>query len=334
VLVVLLLGTIYAIRGTLIVFAIALLFAYLLYPLMDLIDRHLTTKNRMPALAMTFLLLIGILAIFGIFLGSVVADQAVNLAHQAPALLDRIRQNPAPGPQGVRTLKSEVSGLIEGQIRQHYSEIATAVPRLGLRVLSASRNLIYLIVIPILSFLILRDGRQIRDGFLEMLDSGQVAAEDTLMDVHHLLLVYMRSLLFLCCATFISLCIVLSAMGVPFAILLASIAFPLEFIPLIGPLAAAVIIIVVSAVSGYAHVLWLVVYLGCYRLFQDYMLSPHLMGQGVELHPLMIIFGVFAGAQIGGVAGVFLSIPSLALIRLLYHHLRKGRVARRLRPAG
>jgi predicted PurR-regulated permease PerM len=121
-------------------------------------------------------------------------------------------------------------------------------------------------------------------------------------------------------------------MGVPYAVLLASIAFPLEFIPLVGPLSAAAIIITVSAVSGYAHVLWVVIYLGLYRLFQDYVLSPHLMSQGVELHPLMIIFGVFAGGLIGGIAGIFLSIPVLALLRLLYHRARKAQAARHLQP--
>jgi predicted PurR-regulated permease PerM len=204
------------------------------------------------------------------------------------------------------------------------------VPRVAISVLSASRNLVYLVIIPILSFLLLRDGRKILDAFIDMLDTGQETAKDTLADVHELLLLYMRSLLFLCCATFVSLSIVLSAMGLPYAILLASIAFPLEFIPLVGPLTAAAIIIAVSVVSGYAHVWWVVVYLGLYRLFQDYVLSPHLMSKGVELHPLMIILGVLAGGEIGGVAGIFLSVPALALIRLLYHRARKMKTARRI----
>jgi len=204
------------------------------------------------------------------------------------------------------------------------------VPRVALSVLSASRNLVYLVIIPILSFLLLRDGRKILDAFIDLLDSGQEAAKDTLADIHELLLLYMRSLLFLCCATFVSFSIVLSALGLPYALLLASIAFPLEFIPLVGPLTAAVIIIAVSVVSGYAHVWWVVIYLGLYRLFQDYVLSPHLMSRGVELHPLMIILGVLAGGEIGGIAGIFLSIPILALIRLLYHRARKMRAARRI----
>jgi len=148
---------------------------------------------------------------------------------------------------------------------------------------------------------------------------------------HALLLLYMRSLLFLCCATYVSFSIVLSAMGVRYALLLASIAFPLEFVPLVGPLSAAVIIIAVSAVSGYPHILWLIIFLGIYRMFQDYVLQPHLMSKGVELHPLMVIFGVFAGGEIGGVAGIFLSVPILALIRLLYHRIKKVQFARQVR---
>jgi predicted PurR-regulated permease PerM len=61
-------------------------------------------------------------------------------------------------------------------------------------------------------------------------------------------------------------------------------------------------------------------------VFQDYVLSPHLMSKGVELHPLLVIFGVFAGGEIGGVPGIFLSVPALALMRLVWHHLRKKRV--------
>lgn len=318
-LVLLLFATIYVIRETLIVFVVALLFAYLLYPLMDLIDRHLTTKTRTPALAMTFVIMIGILAVLGSLVGSVVANQAANLAKEAPVFLKRVSQNPPPGPQELRSLTSQATGLLQSQLQQHYGDIVSKVPAVTFRVLAASSNVIYIIIVPILSFFILRDGRSIRDSFIEMLDSGRQSARETLADAHTLLLQYMRALLFLCCATFVSFSIVLSIMRVPYPILLAAIAFPLEFVPLVGPLAAAVIIMIVSIVTGYTHLLWLFVFLSVYRIFQDYVLSPHLMSQGVELHPLLVIFGVFAGGEIGGAAGIFLSIPILALIRLVYH---------------
>src|SRR3569833_2476357 len=106
-------------------------------------------------------------------------------------------------------------------------------------------------------------------------------------------------------------------MSVPYAMLLSTIAFLCEFVPLLGPLTAAGVIIAVSALSGYGHVLWVAIFLGIFRLIQDYIISPKLMGSGVELHPMLVIFGVLAGAEIAGVAGVFLSIPVLALLRLV-----------------
>ncbi len=97
------------------------------------------------------------------------------------------------------------------------------------------------------------------------------------------------------------------------------------FIPMVGPFSAAVVVLLVSAFSGYPHLLWILVFLGVYRLFQDYVLSPRLMSRGMELHPLLVMFGVFAGGEIGGVAGTFLSVPLLALIRILYTRLEKTR---------
>jgi predicted PurR-regulated permease PerM len=62
-------------------------------------------------------------------------------------------------------------------------------------------------------------------------------------------------------------------------------------------------------------------------MLQDYVVSPHLMGRGVELHPLLVLFGVFAGAEVAGIAGTFLSVPVLALFRILYLRLRKAHAA-------
>jgi predicted PurR-regulated permease PerM len=56
------------------------------------------------------------------------------------------------------------------------------------------------------------------------------------------------------------------------------------------------------------------------------------MGQGVELHPLLVLFGVFAGAEAAGIPGTFLSVPVLALVRIVYLRIRKARVGAQLRP--
>jgi predicted PurR-regulated permease PerM len=73
--------------------------------------------------------------------------------------------------------------------------------------------------------------------------------------------------------------------------------------------------------------LGVLIFLLAYRMFQDYVLSPYLMGSGVELHPLLVLFGVFAGAEVAGIPGTFLSVPVIALIRIVYIRIRKARTA-------
>ncbi len=318
-------GLVYVIRETIVVFVIALLFAYLLYPLVDVIDRRLSVRTRTPALALAYIIVLGVLALFVAFIGSQVITQAHVLSQHPPdpeAFIDNIA---AHHPQFKPALDA-----VKGDLRNRARSLMSSAPQIGVRVLSESRNLIYLVIVPILAFFILKDGRRIRDAFLNLVGDHTEAANEALQDIHTMLLQYMRALLYLCLATLVSFMIFLNVMGVPYAALLASIAFPLEFIPLVGPMIAAITIIAVSAFSGYSHVLWVVIFLALYRTFQDYLLSPHLMSRGVELHPLLVIFGVFAGGEIGGVVGIFLSVPVLALIRLMYHRFARRR---RIAPA-
>lgn len=314
----LLLAAIYAVRGTLMIFTVALLFAYLLYPLVDQISRRFSPKSRTPIMAMTYFLVIGLLTAIGIAIGSRVALEARQLVEQPPDIRGFLTR--------LQIAQPKLSPLIEaaeGHIRQQLGEIASAAPRYGLRVIAASANLIDLVVIPILGFFFLKDGPLLRDGFLAMFSPGasRGEAERTLAAIHALLLQYMRALLLLCCTVLLVFSVVLSAMGVPSALLLSTIAFLCEFVPLIGPITAAAVILVVSALSGYAHFWWIAAFLGAFRLVQDYVITPRLMSRGIELHPIWVIFGVFAGAELGGVAGVFLSIPVLALARVFFHRL-------------
>jgi len=309
-----LLAAVYAVRETLFIFAVALLFAYLLYPLVDHIGSHFAPKNRTPALAVTYLAVLAVLVSIGIGIGSQVAAEARELVAQPPdwrGFLSRLQlAHPSMAPW---------IEAAHGSLREQIGEIVSGAPRMSLRVLSASANLIYLIVVPIVSFFILKDGREILDGFLLLFPpgAGRAAAERSLNGIHELLLQYMRALFLLCCAVLMVFSVVLSVMGVPYALLLSSVAFLCEFVPLVGPVTAAAVILAVSAIKGYPHIWWIAIFLAAFRLAQDYGISPKLMSRGVELHPVLVIFGVFAGAEIAGVAGVFLSVPVLAMARLV-----------------
>ena len=157
-------------------------------------------------------------------------------------------------------------------------------------------------------------------------------AEGLMDDIHALLAHYMRALVLLSLSTFTCYSIYFTMINVPYGILLAVVAMALEFIPMIGPLTASAAILIVAAVSRtgvppQSHFLAVLIFLLIFRMFQDYILSPHIMGQGVELHPLLVMFGVLAGAEVAGIAGSFLSVPILALVRIFYLRVRRQRIS-------
>jgi predicted PurR-regulated permease PerM len=96
----------------------------------------------------------------------------------------------------------------------------------------------------------------------------------------------------------------------------------LEFIPVVGPLAAALAIVSVALLMSYQHWLILVIFLGVWRLVQDYVSSPRIMGESMELHPLAAIFGVMAGGEVAGILGIYLSIPVMASLRIVFRRWR------------
>jgi predicted PurR-regulated permease PerM len=75
--------------------------------------------------------------------------------------------------------------------------------------------------------------------------------------------------------------------------------------------------------SGYTHWILLVAFFGVYRLGQDYVLQPMLLSAGMRIHPLLIIFGVLAGGELGGIPGIFFSIPLMAALRLIFLRIWK-----------
>lgn len=310
----LLLAAVYLIRGTLVLFAIALLLAYLLHPLVHQVSRVFGPARRTLALALTYVIVTGLLAGIGLVIASRVAAEARQLIAQPPDIRGFLVSLGSAHPALAPFLEP-----MRGWLGAQLGEIASALPRLSLGLLAASANLIDLIVIPILSFFILKDGARLRASFLEMFAHAgtRAGAERTLAEANVVLSQYMRALLALCGTALVVLGAGLALADVHYALLLASIAFFCEFVPMLGPVVEIAVILAVSALTGYPHMLALAAGLGLFRLVQDYGIWPRLMSHGVELHPLWVIFGVFAGANLGGVAGVFFAVPALALARLM-----------------
>ena len=331
----LLVAAAYAIRTTLAVFMVAVLFAYLLMPLVDGVERY-TPRRISPTLALgiVYLMLVGVLVALGFTVGSRIADEANSLALRLPDLLkNREWLEKIPLPFWLEPLRARTIDWLQTEIASGGADILPYVKSFGSQLVTGARYAVYMVLVPILAFFFLKDGRKIRNDVAGNLDGGtQLVFEEILDDVNRLLGQYIRALVLLAFLSFAGNSLFLGISGAPYAILLAGIAGLGEFLPVVGPAATALIILLVTGLSGYTHLIAYVLFWILFRLFQDYVVNPYLMGRGVELNPLLVLFGVLAGEQIAGITGMFFSVPVIATLRVIFVRLMRARTRQMVAP--
>jgi predicted PurR-regulated permease PerM len=326
------LGFLYVARQTLMAFLFAIFFAYLMSPLVSHLERLL--HGRVRAIAVIYLLLLGLLVLFFASMGPRVGREGGRLVQSLPALAQLSSGQIAEQLGQQHGWNTRVVDLLRDYLAGHSDEIARMAQDVGLRVADVAKHAWLLVVVPLLSIFFLKDGRAFSEVLLEMVQSRlqRELLQGVLSDLNKMLAHFIRAQLSLAALSLLMYSGVLGVMQVPYALVLGTVGGLLEFVPVVGPLAAAVVIVSVALLMGYSHWLALIVFLGIWRLVQDYVTSPRIMGQSMELHPLAAIFGVMAGGEVAGILGIFLSIPVMASLRIVFRRWRLYAQKRKFGP--
>jgi predicted PurR-regulated permease PerM len=306
---------------------VALLFSYLLSPVVGFVDRVIPREWKRHRLAgelpllLVYLLMLALVGGTLAWIGGQVISQAAGLTEKLPEL---VRNRDAllawPLPAWLEPLRRQAI-----EAAQHFLEDGLATELLPFlktvsgRLLSGLGSATLALMVPVFSFYFLKDGQHLAQAVIHRFPStarGMVG--EIFGDLHRLLALYTRALILLSLATFVSYELFFLITGVPYSTLLSTLAAVLEFIPVVGPLTAGAIAVVVAGFSGYPHLAWLIIFLLAYRVFQDYVLQPLLLSHGIELHPLLVLVGVLAGEHLAGIPGMFLAIPAVAALRIVY----------------
>jgi len=329
----LVLAFLYAARHTFVAFLFAIFFAYLVDPAVSRIEKWVHGRGR--AIAIIYLLLVGVLITFFFFVGPRLGHQAARLGQTLPGLspntsleqiADKIGAEHGWSPTTQKQLKAFLA--------RYGNDVTRIAQRAVLRVAEAAQNIWLLFLIPILAVFFLHDGRSLSETALSMVQTRpqREFLEGVLNDLNQMLAHFIRAQLTLALLSLVAYISFLSAVRVPYALILGTAGGAMEFVPVVGPLVAALLIIAVALLSSYSHWLVLLLFLAGWRLIQDYVVSPRIMGEKMELHPLAAIFGVLAGGEIAGVLGVYLSIPAMASLRILFRRWRIYVEKRRFGP--
>lgn len=303
---------------------LAIFFAYLIDPLVKVIrspfkDRHLERfMPRALAIAIAYVFIFAILGVAIANLSPIITKQSKDFADSLPNYTASIQQK-------INQLNARVSRLrvsenvqqnITSKTTEYFSEVAASF---GILITS----LPWLILVPVLAFFFLKDVNLYRVTLLRFVPSGKwrTRVESFLFDVNKTLAAYTRAQIISCVYIGLVCTAAFYLIGLDYAILLGILAGVFEFVPLIGPLTIAVITILLAFLDSPWKAGYVIGFLAVLRVSHDYITYPRIIREGIHLHPLAVILSVLAGEQVAGIAGVFISIPVVALLTVLYKHI-------------
>lgn len=314
------------------VIVLAIFFAYLLDPLVKLIRMPFKERGlekfmpRSLAIVIAFLIVFIVLGIGISYLAPRIGSQAAELAKNAPQYSISIQERITEINQRFEQLN--ISEDVQQEINERIKSLGVRIGEettsfAGNLTLNIMTNLPWLILIPILGFFFIKDVNNFRITVLRAFPSGKwrSRAEAFMLDVNKTLAAYTRAQLISCVLIGTTCTIGFYIFGVNYALLLGITAGILEFIPLIGPLTVAIISVTVAGFESPWEALYVAIFLLVLRLTHDYVTYPRIVREGIHLHPVAIILSVLAGEQVAGIPGVFLSIPIVAILTVVYKHV-------------
>ncbi len=299
----------YLVREVILALAVGLIVASAVNPLANWFE-----KRRIPralSILLVYALIILILALVIFLIIPPLSSEMGQLADNMPGYLEEV-SNRFDKAQGF----IERNNLVDN--------FETAIDRIGEQLTTVAGNavsstigffggLISVILIIFLSFYLVVEEQRIKRFFALIIPSRNRKQIARLVNGSQKKIgAWLRGQLVLSLAIFLITWIVLSLLGVKYALALALIAGILEIIPIIGPVIAAIPAILV----GLSQSWWLgLIVLALYILIQqleNHLLVPKIMQKATGINPVLIILGILAGAKLGGILGMLVAVPIMA----------------------
>ena len=319
----------YRLRRIVLVVILALFLAYVLAPLVKLAQSTIIWRGRarcLPrgaAIAVVYLVLAGTACGLAALLWPSAARQLDAAIASAPAYTESFRAWEHGWARYYERLRMPIElRHVVDQAVVGAGDATVAYARGALvAVMGALGEIPWLVLVPILAFLLLKDAAAIRRTMLTALPHRiQLRGHRLFEELSATLAAYIRAQLVACAVVGVLCAVGFALLGSPYAILLGVLAAVLEWVPLVGPIIVAVIAVVVAALHDPMRALWTAVFLAVLRLAEDYVIYPRLIGRDIDLKPIVIILAVLAGAELGGIAGIFISVPVVALVTVAGRH--------------
>lgn len=310
---------------------IAIALAFVLYPLVDVMSKVPMAHGmfRLPRAAAIVLALLAFCTLLAAVVFIIVLPlfgQMNEFVQKLPQLLaksdfhdlDSMLQDPSKIP----LLPSNFDMLVDGLINWAMGFMGTLLRNLLQSSLSIVQNLIGMIIVPFLAFYFLKDWKVLRSMVIHLFNYDVQNNVAIVIDEIGLTLnAYVRGLAKLSLISCFAVTIGMAYLGIEFPLVFGFLALLAETVPVVGPLFAAVPAIFIAYGQEPTLAIHVAIfYLVYYQLDANYIM-PKIMGQKIDVHPVILIASILIGAKLFGIFGMVFAVPVAAVYRVLYKEL-------------
>lgn len=245
------------------------------------------------------------------------AEAAVNrilqwIQYNAPPALQPYVANLQLSSIRTEWLQQQIEAIAPGVMKGTASGLFTGVK-------TAAGLITIVFLVPVFAFYLLLDADRYYRGILSLVPPQHKAEAAVLLkDIDFVLGRYIRGQIFVCLMIGTSIAIVLSLMGVEYAILIGVFAGVIDFIPYAGVALGMIPAFFISLANHGLFYAFVVLFaMWCVHQLEGHVVVPAVLGQSVGLPSLVVIIALLMGAELAGIMGMFLAIPIVAIVRVL-----------------
>lgn len=316
-------------------FALSAALAYLGDPLVDRLERLKVLRwpiSRTTAVVIVFALMTAAFGLLLLIVLPLLSEQVRHLAERTPAMVAWLLGTALPWLQdkvGLGAIELDPQSLAEAA-GAYWKETSSAmlsvlgtVSRSGQAVINWLLNLV---LIPVVTFYLLRDWDRLTEGALGLLPrSLEPTVKKIAGEIDEVLGAFIRGQLMVMLALGLTYALGLWLIGLDLAFIIGAGAGLLSIVPYLGTL-VGVVAALIAAFFQFQDVLHPVLVLAVFAAGQSLegmVFTPKLVGDRIGLHPVTVIFAVLAGGQLFGFLGILLALPVAAALNVLVRHLRE-----------
>lgn len=311
-------------------FVLSALLAYLGDPLVDRLETLHVRRTLGVVAVFAFMFFAAILSV--VVLLPVLQKQAVMLLNGIPQGLEWLQNTAGPyvaNALGVELLAFDIPAIREALL-DHWRQVGSVAGQLVSRISRSGQMIVgwltYLLLIPVVTFYLLRDWDHLVAAVHDLLPRRVEPTISALArEIDAVLAEFLRGQVTVMIALAVVYTVGLWLVGLDLAFFIGMLAGFVSFVPYLG----VIVGVVVAGFAAFlqfqdvAHMLGVAGVFGVGQLLEGMVLSPLLVGDRIGLHPVAVIFAVMAGGQLFGFFGVLLALPVAAVLVVLLRHTRE-----------